>query len=91
MLQGKSYLGYAGGHPSVQALKASIHFVAVCSMTEKQCRATFEASRSSMVAEYRDICEAAIGQTDFVTSSDVTVLQAFVLYLVSARVQSGPA
>lgn len=82
MVQGEPYLAYADGHPSVEALGSAVCYSAISSMTENQCSVMFHASKADLLAESRVACETAIGRAGLLTSRDITVLQAFILYLV---------
>lgn len=85
MLQGEGYLKYPNGHPSVEALKAAVCYVAASSMTENQYRTMFHASKSSIVADCQRACEDAMERSSLLATQDITVLQAFVLYIVSVH------
>ena len=83
MLDSESYLGYEEDHFSVEALRSAVCYSAICSMSEEQCQSVFHASKSIVAADYRVFSEGAIERAGLVTTNDITVLQAFVLYLVS--------
>lgn len=69
---------------SVEALSATVLYSAVNSMTETQCSVIFQDEKSRIVAQYRTRSEAALANAGLVATRDMTVLQAFVLYLVGA-------
>ena len=54
-------------------------------MTEDQYRRILHTSKAQVVAECRAACEDAIEKSGLLATQDVTVLQAFVLYIVSTR------
>lgn len=83
MVQGERYLGYSHGHQSVEALSSAVCYAAISSVTENKCRAMFNASKATLTAAFRATCESAIERSGLLTTRDSTVLQAFVLYLVS--------
>ena len=83
MIDGTSYLGYDSGDHVVEALRSAVCYAAVSSMTEEQCHNMFAVPQSALVGEYKEACEAAIERSGLVISDDITVLQAFILYLVS--------
>ncbi|GKZ35684.1 hypothetical protein AbraIFM66950_006435 [Aspergillus brasiliensis] len=85
MVQGEPYLAYADGHPSVEALGAAVCYSAIGSMTDNQCSVLFHANKAELLAEARVACETAIGRAGLLTTRDITVLQAFILYLVARR------
>ncbi|MCJ1401583.1 hypothetical protein MMC11_004799 [Xylographa trunciseda] len=80
-----TYLGYPEGHASVIALSSAICYVATCSLSETQCRDMFQTSKAALVTQYRRACETSLDQVDVLVTEDITVLQAFVLYLVGRR------
>lgn len=82
MVHGKPYLAYAEGHPATEALGSAICYSAVSSMTENQCSLMFHTSKAQLMVKSRMACEAAIGRAGLLSTRDITVLQAFVLYLV---------
>lgn len=82
MLDGEPYLGYDDGHFSVEALSSAVCYSALSSMTEEQCQSMFHASKSTVTGDYRVACERAVERAGLITTTDITVLQAFVLYLV---------
>lgn len=83
MLQGEGYLDYPDGHTSVEALSSAVYYSAASSMTENQCRTMFHTSKSSIVEGCQRACEVALERSGLLATRDITVLQAFVLYLVS--------
>ncbi|KAJ5215824.1 uncharacterized protein N7498_002231 [Penicillium cinerascens] len=85
MVHGEPYLAYTEGHPSVEALGSAVCYSAVSSMTENQCLAMFHSKKADLAAESRVACETAIGQAGLLSTRDITVLQAFILYLVARR------
>ncbi|KAF2136060.1 uncharacterized protein K452DRAFT_280562, partial [Aplosporella prunicola CBS 121167] len=84
MLHGLPYLNYPPGHPSLEALGSAVCFSAASSMTENQCWTMFHTSRAGVVADCRRTCEAAIERSGLLATRDMTLLQAFVLYLASS-------
>ena len=87
LLEGKPYLHYDARHPAPEALRCAVYYTAACSITEDQCPPALGASRASVIARYQRETEAALVRAEFVTSDDLTVLQAFVLSLIGARLQ----
>ncbi|KAE8389666.1 hypothetical protein BDV23DRAFT_194320 [Aspergillus alliaceus] len=83
--EGKPYLDYHNRHPAVEALTYAVYYAATCSLTDAQCMVIFESSKPPIVSRYRLACETALGNADFVTSEDLTVLQAFIIWLISTR------
>lgn len=76
---------YAVGRSSVNAenaLDAAVFYAAVASMTDRQCQSLFHCDRATVLPEYQKACEMALNRADLTRTRDITVLQAFVLYLV---------
>ena len=75
-----------------QALMFSIYYAAVMSTPPDQKQLTeLEEDRDVLLKKYRFGLEQALARADFLATQDVTVLQAFVLYLISVRRDSkGP-
>ncbi|KPM46534.1 hypothetical protein AK830_g119 [Neonectria ditissima] len=86
-MQGGQYLGYPDSHPSIAALRSSIAYSAAYSLTESQCQTMFNMTKPTVVADCRQACEAALGASGLLSTNDITVLQAFVMYLASRRAQ----
>lgn len=82
MQHGGKYLEYPDGHPSTLLLSASVCYAAVCSMADHQVNAILQVSKTSAVAELRAACEAALEKSTVLVTTEITVLQAFILYIV---------
>lgn len=87
IIEGKPYLHYDAHHPAPEALRCAVYYTSACSITEDQWPPALGASRASVIARYQRETEAALVRAEFVTSDDLTVLQAFVLSLIGARSQ----
>ncbi|EAW20702.1 Zn(II)2Cys6 domain-containing transcription factor nscR [Aspergillus fischeri NRRL 181] len=86
MLHGERYLDYPERHVAVDALRSAICYAAAASLTDDQCSAIFQRSRSSgIVEDSRRACEAALERSGLLVSPSITGLQAFVLYLIARR------
>ncbi|KAH8202747.1 hypothetical protein TruAng_003123 [Truncatella angustata] len=72
-------------HPSTNALGAAVCFAAANSMTAGQSRAIFDMEKAIILDDCRKACESAIQKSDLLTTKDITVLQAFVLYLTAKQ------
>lgn len=83
LLDGKSYLDYRDTDPVLDVLRSAVFMVAAVSLTEEKCLALFDTDRTSFIATYRLACEVALDRAGLITTEDITVLQSFVLYLVS--------
>lgn len=64
------------------ALDTAVFYSAVASMTDRQCYKLFQCSRNEVLPEYQSACEMALERADLMRTTDMMVLQAFVLYLV---------
>ncbi|KAL4812047.1 hypothetical protein BDW67DRAFT_194021 [Aspergillus spinulosporus] len=85
MLDGSPYPGASQEDHSEQALESAVCYVAANTMSAAQCQEAFKSSKASVVTMYRRMCEAAIERTGLLTTRNMTVLQAFILYLVGRR------
>ncbi|PYH45062.1 Zn(II)2Cys6 transcription factor [Aspergillus saccharolyticus JOP 1030-1] len=87
LLEGKPYLDYEPEHLAPTALACAVYYAASCSLLEDECTRAFGVTKASLVAKYQGDVELALGRADYITTNDLTVLQAFVLFLVSLRSQ----
>lgn len=67
-----------------RALMFGIYFTAVNSMTDDEVQSTFGENKTTLVLSFRENTEKALLDADFMKSSDIMVLQAYFLYLVSS-------
>lgn len=70
-------------HTSQEALKFAICFTAVCTLTEVESRNIFMEKKDQTINQFRLATEVMLSRANLLTTSDITVLQAFVIYLVS--------
>ncbi|KAF6835656.1 fungal specific transcription factor domain-containing protein [Colletotrichum plurivorum] len=75
----------SGMDASMEALLFSIYLIAVVSLTEEECHSLLDESREKHLFRYRYATETALSRVDFLRSTDLRVLQAFTLYLLSLR------
>ena len=70
-----------------EALKFAVYFTAVCSLEENECLEIIGEEKSKTVATFRLGTEVLLSRASLLTTTDLTTLQAFILYLVqlSAR------
>ncbi|KAI0899089.1 hypothetical protein F4806DRAFT_324112 [Annulohypoxylon nitens] len=87
MINGQRYLGYDFNHTSATCLSAAVCYVAVASMTDVQCQVMLDMNRSILMAQYRAACEATLERANLINTDDITVLQAFMLYLLARRTE----
>jgi hypothetical protein len=69
----------------LEALLFAIYGASVHSMRDGECQATFGEPRSTLQARYRLGVRRSLTKAQFMRTSDLMVLQAFVIYLVSER------
>lgn len=82
LLEGIPYPAVKGSREAENALDSAVFYAAVASMTDRQCYNLFQCSRNEVLPEYQSACEMALERADLMRTTDVMVLQAFVLYLV---------
>jgi hypothetical protein len=68
--------------PSVKALEYAIYFMALCSITDAEAAEMEIGCRQDVLGLYRSTVERLIAESRLLQNPDVTVLQAFVVYLV---------
>jgi hypothetical protein len=81
--EGKPYLNYEQDHQAPATLASAVYLAAVCTIDSKECQALFHTDKKTIVAEFQKETEVALAKADFVTTNDVTVLQAYIISLVS--------
>ncbi|KAI1814332.1 fungal-specific transcription factor domain-containing protein [Poronia punctata] len=86
---------YAGAHPqkvskSLEALMFSIYLMAVTSLSEEEVGETFGESRANLLAKYQHGTQQALFNAGFMRMPDLTLLQAYMLYLYGVRQYTDP-
>ncbi|KAK3679175.1 hypothetical protein LTR78_000736 [Recurvomyces mirabilis] len=75
------------GKPSLpaglQAMTSAIYFISTVSLQNNECQASLQVSKAELLTTYRSATEDALSAAAFVTTTDVQVLQALVLYLTA--------
>ncbi|TVY86555.1 Transcription factor, partial [Lachnellula willkommii] len=71
--------------PAQEALKFSVLFTSVCSLEDDEFLQRFNYSRSSLRSRLQLASEVFLSRTNLLNTSNLTVLQAFVIYLVGLR------
>ncbi|KAI2717866.1 transcriptional regulator family: Fungal Specific TF [Penicillium roqueforti] len=84
---GKPYLDYEQDHQAPATLASAIYLCAVCTLDEVESQSMFNTSKKIIVAEFQKETESALAKADFVTTNDLTVLQAYIISLLAARSQ----
>lgn len=69
----------------LEALMFSIYNAAVFSMEEDECEIKFGETRKTLLTRYRHATRKALARARFMGTSDIMVLQAFVLYVLTMR------
>jgi hypothetical protein len=81
--EGKPYLNYEQDHQAPATLASAVNLAAVCTLDNQECQKLFNADKKTVVADFQKESESALAKSDFVTTNDVTVLQAYIISLVS--------
>lgn len=68
-----------------EALLFSIYYGAVTSVTAADCAVKFGEEKSILLARYRFAIEQALARANFLTTEEIIVLQAFVIFLICLR------
>jgi hypothetical protein len=68
---------------STEALMFAIYLSSVNSMNDRDCRKTMGESRSALLANFSNATQQALVNTEFLKSTNLVVLQALTLYIVS--------
>ncbi|ROW14760.1 hypothetical protein VPNG_03839 [Cytospora leucostoma] len=68
-----------------EALMFAIYFAAITSMDEEDVKKNFGVERPKLISQYRFALEQALAKAQFLVSSELVVLQAFILFLVLVR------
>ncbi|KAI0521538.1 fungal-specific transcription factor domain-containing protein [Xylaria bambusicola] len=71
--------------PGVEALMFSIYLAAITSMEQDEVVTNFGAEKTQLLARYRFATEQALAKANCITTSELVVLQAFVLFLILVR------
>jgi hypothetical protein len=82
----------AGANPSkiprpLEALMFGIYFIAITSLKDEEVQSTFGDDRSVLLAKYHTATQQALVNVGFMRSTEIMVLQAYTLYLVSVAWQ----
>lgn len=76
-------------YSSREALKFAMCFTAVCTLTEVESQKMFTEEKEKILDMFRLATEVMLSRAKLLTSSDITVLQAFVIYLAGRRTCTG--
>jgi hypothetical protein len=78
-------VGKPSALPNEQALLSAIYLISVVSLWDDECEALLQEPREDLIRRFRQATEDALSGAGFVTTNDIMVLQAFVLYLNALR------
>ena len=65
------------------ALRFAVYFTAACTLDETECQNIFQKDKNGMRDKFRLATEVMLSTANLQTTRDITVLQAFAVYLVS--------
>jgi len=68
----------------------AMYSVAVLSLNEKECQDRFAQPRSSLLPRYITATKVALARADFTNSTNIVMLQALVLYIMTIRETQNP-
>ncbi|KAK8201700.1 fungal-specific transcription factor domain-containing protein [Phyllosticta capitalensis] len=68
-----------------ELLMFSIYLMAVVSMSAEECQATLQESKHRLLTKFQHATKVALHKAGFLRSSDLVVLQAFILFLLAMR------
>ncbi|KAJ5595069.1 uncharacterized protein N7459_001277 [Penicillium hispanicum] len=83
----KPYLDYEPDHHTPATLALAVYYAAVCTIDETQVQSLFGSDKKTITAELQRETEMALVKAEFMTTNDLTVLQAYVISLLAARCQ----
>ncbi|PVI03122.1 hypothetical protein DM02DRAFT_268080 [Periconia macrospinosa] len=75
---------------NTEALLFAIYTSAICSLTDDECETMLGEPKSSLFPKYLAATKQALGVVGFIECSDIVVLQALVLLLISMRQNQNP-
>ncbi|KAF4222184.1 hypothetical protein CNMCM8980_010497 [Aspergillus fumigatiaffinis] len=82
---GGRYLSYATNHPAPRALACAISYMAITTLSNEQCSQEFNTPRDLLLDTHHNLTQLALERADYINTDDLTVLQAFVLFLISIQ------
>ena len=82
----KQYLDYEPHHQAPATLAGAIYLTAACGIPESQCRLLLGTDKRTSVLHLKDQVETDLTKAKLFISEDITVLQAYVLFLVGSEI-----
>ncbi|KAM6537671.1 hypothetical protein FALCPG4_003579 [Fusarium falciforme] len=73
--------------PGNEALVWAIYYAAITSLEPEEVRANLGVNKEDVLTQYRFAVEQALAKANFLNSSDTSIIQAFVIFLVVVRRQ----
>lgn len=73
----------------IEALLAAIKFCAITSLSDDDCWSNFGSSRETLLEMFKSEVHSTLNAASFLISHDLTTLQSFVIFLVSALLLLG--
>ncbi|KAF3764249.1 hypothetical protein M406DRAFT_91697, partial [Cryphonectria parasitica EP155] len=71
--------------PANECLMFAIYFAAITSIDAADVQTNFGVERDELISKYRFALEQALAKANFITTSELVVLQAFIVFLVLVR------
>ncbi|RYP45879.1 hypothetical protein DL768_007836 [Monosporascus sp. mg162] len=71
--------------PGLEALMFSIYFGSITSMDEDEVKLNFGVDKTTLINRHRFATEQALAKANFLTTSELVVVQAFTLFLIVVR------
>ncbi|TVY39468.1 C6 finger domain transcription factor [Lachnellula occidentalis] len=71
--------------PAQEALKFSVLFTSLCSLEEEECLPHLNCSRNSLIGRLQLAAEVSLSRTNLPTTTNLIVVQSFVIYLAGLR------
>ena len=82
MLRGRPYLGHRPGDPAIDALSFAIYYAGLNTLDARTCKQRFGEEKTDLLNKYRFALEVYLAKADFINSTQIEVLQAFLIFLV---------
>jgi Fungal specific transcription factor domain len=80
----------ANASKSHECLLFAIYYFAVFSMTDEDCLREFGQSQATLMSQYQDAVRQALINASWLRTTEMSVMQAFVLFLIAVRTQIDP-
>ena len=63
----------------------AVYYASVTSLSEDECSRLLERPKATLVSDFQMLCEQALAASNLLGASDLTTIQASILYIVSCR------